>query len=61
VGYYFDRTKDHGFLYDQGSYTPLDVPGSGGSWAYGINATGQIVGVYADGGGTHGFLATPVP
>jgi hypothetical protein len=25
------------------------------------NDSGQIVGVYSDASGTHGFLATPVP
>src|SRR5262245_12085588 len=38
------------------SFTTLDVPGSSeniGTGAFGINASGQIVGSYADG---HGFL-----
>src|SRR6266545_3274488 len=38
-------------------FTTLDVPGStGGTTAFGINTSGQIVGAYGDGGGQHGFL-----
>src|SRR5262249_9519482 len=51
----------HSFVLDHGSYTPLDVPGSYDTSARGINDEGQIVGTYGDAGGTHGFLATPVP
>jgi uncharacterized membrane protein len=53
VGYYG--------LLDNGIYTTLNVPGASYSQAHGINASGQIVGSYTDAGGTHGFLATPVP
>jgi virginiamycin B lyase len=51
------------FLFDQGSYTTLDPPGSTTyTKANGVNAAGQIVGSYEDvGGGWHGFLATPLP
>jgi uncharacterized membrane protein len=49
------------FLFENGSYTPLNVPGSDGTVVSGINASGQIVGYYYDCFGTHGFLATPVP
>ena len=44
-----------------GSYTPINVPGAYQTWAYGINASGQIVGTYLDHGDrtTHAFLATP--
>jgi probable HAF family extracellular repeat protein len=45
-----------GFLFDQGIYTMLEVPGSQGTSAYGINDAGQIVGSYADATGFHGFL-----
>src|SRR5262249_44000097 len=46
------------FLFDQGSYTTLDVhvPGSIYTEVHGINATGQIVGSYWDGSTDHGFL-----
>jgi uncharacterized membrane protein len=61
VGDYYDGSRDHGFLFDQGSYTTLDPPGSTHTEAYGINDSGQIVGWYQDASGWHGFLATPVP
>src|SRR5215813_2559520 len=47
VGVY-DR-YNHAFLFDQGNYTKLDVPGSNYTVATGINASGQIVGYYGDG------------
>jgi hypothetical protein len=37
------------------------VPGSTYTSVSGINALGQIVGSYEDVGGSHGFLANPVP
>ena len=40
-------------------YTTLDDPKAGnGTYAYGINVSGQVVGYYLDyiGGGIHGFL-----
>src|SRR5262249_10113728 len=38
-------------------YTTLDVPGSTGTGASGINTSGQVVGWYNDAGGIeHGFL-----
>ena len=62
VGSYYDAAYiHHGFLYDQGGYTTLDVPGSTWTQAHAINDSGQIVGSYSDGAGQHGFLATPVP
>ena len=53
-----DSTGEHGFLYTRGSFTTLDVPGSYLTEAFGINAKGQIVGLFADGTGFHGFLDT---
>src|SRR5215470_4737854 len=38
------------------TFTPIDVPGATGTQAFGINPSGQIVGSYGDGTGTHGFL-----
>jgi len=46
----------HGFLWDSGSVTPIDVPGAYATVAYGINGTGQIVGMFSDATGSHGFL-----
>ena len=53
------------FLFENGNYTTLDVPGASSFTAcLGINASGQIVGsydVYDHGSLQRGFLATPVP
>jgi probable HAF family extracellular repeat protein len=66
VGYYLDASNvDHGFLLSHGQYTTLDDPSAGtgafqGTLAFGINASGKIVGNYTDANGViHGFLATP--
>jgi probable HAF family extracellular repeat protein len=64
VGYSSDRTGDRGFLYSNGTYTPLDEPKAnpGEINPFGINAAGDIVGSYSDlntttgSGGSHGFL-----
>jgi serine/threonine protein kinase len=37
-------------------YTLLDVPGSTGTYALGLNDSGQIVGGFTNAAGTHGFL-----
>jgi len=59
VGEYFDAGgTSHGFLLDNGAFTPIDVPGATGTAAPGINRSGQIVGHFSDAGGTvHGYLA----
>jgi probable HAF family extracellular repeat protein len=45
VGYYTDANyRSHGFLFNQGIYTTLDVPGAVHTVACGINDSGQIVG-----------------
>lgn len=36
-------------------FKTLDVPGASQTWIYGINQSGEIVGTYTDGSGTHGF------
>lgn len=39
------------------TYTTLDDPlATGGTFAFGINATGQVVGYYQNASGSHGFL-----
>jgi hypothetical protein len=44
-------------VFDQGTYTTLDVPGSGSTYAQGINGAGQIVGLLDDSAGIgHGLL-----
>ncbi len=39
-------------------FTPLDVPGERFIQASGINDAGQMVGIFEDATGGHGFLAT---
>ena len=38
------------------TFTTFDVPGAGVTQAHGINEMGQIVGIFNNGTGTHGFL-----
>ena len=40
------------------TFTPIDVPSASSTAAFGINATGQIVGGFTDATGSHGFLDT---
>jgi len=60
VGWYFDRAGSaRGFLYSQGNYSTIDVPGAGsaGTFVYGMDAAGAIVGQYYDQANvTHGFI-----
>jgi probable HAF family extracellular repeat protein len=46
VGSYTDASRSLGFLFDQGSYTTLDVPGSTSTSAYGINDSGVVAGTF---------------
>jgi hypothetical protein len=39
-----------------GSYATIDYPGSSFTFAGGANAPGDIVGIYTDASGSHGFL-----
>ena len=48
--------RDHGFLYDQGLFTTLDLPQAESTWATRINDKLQIVGFYGSPSGRHGFL-----
>src|SRR6266566_1895902 len=72
VGAYANGSGNHGFLYNPngGTYTTLDDPLAtngtfaitNGTFATGINASGQIVGYYATNTGftgNHGFLYPP--
>jgi probable HAF family extracellular repeat protein/VCBS repeat-containing protein len=62
VGYYFDNSGLHGFLYSGGSYTTINDPlATQGTVATGINNKGEIVGDYFDGSGEHGFAIIPNP
>jgi uncharacterized membrane protein len=50
----------HGFLLTGGNFINLDYPGAvgelGGSSPTGINASGQISGVFSDADGSHGYV-----
>jgi probable HAF family extracellular repeat protein len=62
VGAYTDSNKKvHGFLFSDGTYTAIDVPGATITQARGINSRGDIVGSYQvtpskPGGDVHGFV-----
>jgi probable HAF family extracellular repeat protein len=62
VGYYTNRDANfnltfHGFIYQNGGFTSLDVPGAIATFARAINDGGQIVGDFSDSSNnTHGFL-----
>jgi uncharacterized membrane protein len=67
VGLYVDAQElSHGFLYDKGLFTTIDLPGALHTEAYRINNEGQIAGLYNlddeifAAGGARGFLATPI-
>jgi probable HAF family extracellular repeat protein len=61
VGQYRDSSNNvHGFVESGGTYFTLDDPlATGSTFAFGINAMGQIVGYYSNNTGTHGFLYNP--
>lgn len=68
VGVYFVSTNPgevaHGFVYSGGVFTTIDDPNAGsgagrGTYATGINDSGQITGYYYDSAGvSHGFVTT---
>jgi probable HAF family extracellular repeat protein len=60
AGLYTDMNgHSHGYLIDDGSFMPFDVPGSNLTEAWDINPKGLVVGGFRDTSGkTHGFLRT---
>jgi probable HAF family extracellular repeat protein len=59
AGYYQDSNGQHGFIYSDGNYTILNVPGALNTQPLGMNGKGQVVGIYnppGDNSGFHGFL-----
>jgi uncharacterized membrane protein len=66
VGAYGNATGTHGFLLrrregddddgDDDAFTTIDVPGASFTQALAINPRGDVVGVYGNATGTHGFL-----
>ena len=56
---YFNDPVGYGYLLSGGLYTTIDVPGSTSTYAFGINNSGQVVGIYDCGGGVEcGYLLT---
>ncbi len=59
VGYFPDNTGAiHGFIYTNGVFSQIDVPGAAFTEAFDINNIGQIVGAFfpESTGASHGFL-----
>ena len=58
VGLYTNMmaARQEGYLIDDGVFTPLLVPGSLSTAAWDMNPVGEIVGVYRNSAGFHGFL-----
>lgn len=58
VGRYYGNTPGlQGFLFSNGNYSTIDVPGATDTSLFGINNLGDIVGDYIDASGaTHAFL-----
>ena len=59
TGFYTDSTGDHGFVYSNGTFITIDVPGATFTQAISINDSGQVAGGYYNNGPGHGFIATP--
>jgi hypothetical protein len=62
VGLYTDMdvtpNRQEGYVIDDGVFAPLLVPGSLATAAWDVNPAGEIVGVYRDAAGFHGFVLT---
>lgn len=58
VGVWHDSANvAHGFQWDAGTYTSIDVPGGTNTYAFGITSQNTIAGYYTDSAGSdHGFL-----
>src|SRR5262249_15310875 len=53
----FDDNSNHGFLYDNGVFHQIDVPGGHRTTVYDINNAGQMVGTFFDDAGLpHSFV-----
>ena len=54
-----DSSGSHGFINTGGTFTTLDVPGAGLTFAFGINDAGQVAGLFSDSSNVfHGFINT---
>ena len=55
-----DLNRTEGFIIDNGVFAPLVVPGSIQTVAWDVNPRGDVVGVYRNAAGFHGFVQTEV-
>ena len=55
----FQSGKVHGFLATSDGFTSVDFPGADTTGVWGLNSRDEVVGVYLDAAGEHGFLRTP--
>lgn len=58
VGLYTNmmERRGEGYVIEDGVFTPLLVPGSRSTAAWDVNPAGEIVGVFSDASGIHGFV-----
>src|SRR4051794_5618695 len=56
VGTLADAFGQHSFVYFNGTYTVLDVPGASATTATTVGDTGEVAGYYRDATGIHGFV-----
>ena len=57
VGEYLDATgRYHGYVWERGRFTTIDVPGTAGTSALDINNRGQVTGLTGDLTAPDGFL-----
>lgn len=60
VGFYTSTSSGHAYVTGGGNTTFFDFPFAGGSFAWDISPSGEMVGQYADAAKvTHGFLVIP--
>jgi hypothetical protein len=60
VGYYYDGTTEHGFIWQNGTSTTFDFPGATATILFDINDSGEIFGGYTNAQSQQfNFLAMP--
>ena len=60
VGFYTDMmtSRTDAYMIDNGVFVPFAVPGSLTTVAWDVNPRGDVVGIFQDGVGVHGFVLT---
>lgn len=51
-----DANRTEGYVIDDGEFKPLLVPGSRATAAWDVNPAGEVVGLYQNDSGVHGFV-----